>query len=63
MRKVIKYAKCNNCDNRLDMKDNAIEFLGELYCGKDCAFNDNEWRMDEVEIEEGHCTEEECDSE
>ena len=57
----IKFTTCWECNNRLDVDDDAVEFDGQIFCDRDCVLSSIEYRMDDIEISESDCTEEDED--
>lgn len=54
----MKYAVCNECGHRLDIGDNAVEYLSEIYCDNDCLYDHVHWETSDIEVTDGYCTEE-----
>ena len=57
----LKFTRCMQCDARLDIGDDAVEFQQDIFCDMDCLKDYIEWEADFTEISLGDCTDEEED--
>ena len=57
----IKFTRCDECGNRLDVFDNCIAFDGSVFCDESCAISYCENLFNSAVIQESDCTEEDED--
>lgn len=51
----MKRTTCYSCNAFLDIGDQAVTYLDEVYCDDDCVFDRIKEDIEEIEIEESHC--------
>jgi hypothetical protein len=57
----IKFTRCAECEHRLDVGDEYVDFDGYIFCDDDCAVDYCRLSFSYNEISESDCTEEDED--